>query len=99
MNGGVRLDYARYRKVASSRLSRLVAHSRIFRMKGKFDAVTFGQKTSKLNSRLHWSTAHDLTVHTYIIFLGKTKTSLYIGHRYWLNIEKTSKRIIVTARE
>ena len=47
----------RYRKVASSRLPRLVAHLRIFRllMKGKFDAyvlcVTFGHKSSKLNSR------------------------------------------------
>ena len=46
-----------YRKVASSRLSRLVAHPSIFRlfMKGKFDAyvstVTFVTKSSKLNSR------------------------------------------------
>ena len=46
-----------YRKVASSRLSRLVARPSIFRMfmKGKFDAylctVTFGQKFPKLNSR------------------------------------------------
>ena len=48
---------AKYRKVASSRLSRLVANPRIFRklMKGKFDAyvvtVTFGQKVPKLISR------------------------------------------------
>ena len=45
-----------YRKVASSSLSRLVAHFWIFRlfMKGKFDAyvlVTFDQKSSKLVSR------------------------------------------------
>ena len=35
-----RLCSSKYRKVASSRLSRLVAHSRIFKlfMKGKFDA-------------------------------------------------------------
>ena len=44
----------RYRKIASSRLSRLVANARIFRlfMKGKFDAylynvVTFDQNSSK----------------------------------------------------
>ena len=44
-----------YRKVVSSRLPRLVAHLTIFRlfMKGKFDA--FGQKSSKLNSRLVYS--------------------------------------------
>ena len=47
----------KYHKVARSTLSKLVAHLRIFRllMKGKFDAyvlcVTFGQKSSKLNSR------------------------------------------------
>ena len=46
-----------YRKVARSRLSRLVAHVRVFRpfMNEKFDAyqktVTFGQNSSKLNSR------------------------------------------------
>ena len=46
-----------YPKVASSSMSRLVAHFQIFRrlMKGKFDAyvvcVTFGQKVPKLNSR------------------------------------------------
>ena len=43
-----------YRKVASSRLSRLEAHLRIFRlsMKGKFDPglCTFGQKNSKLSA-------------------------------------------------
>ena len=46
-----------YRKVASSRLSRLVAHFHIFRlfMKGKFDTyactMTFGPKGQKLKSR------------------------------------------------
>ena len=45
-----------YRKVVSSRLSRLVAHSRIFRlfMKGKFDTYVLwplAKKSSKLNSR------------------------------------------------
>ena len=47
---------ATYRKVASSRLSRLVAHSRIFSLFMKGDiwclcTVTFSQKSSKLNSR------------------------------------------------
>ena len=39
--------------VASSSLSRSVAHFQIFRrlMKGKFDAYDFGQKVPKLNSR------------------------------------------------
>ena len=41
-----------YRKVASSRLSWLVAHSRIFRLFiWSLCNVTFGQRSSKLNSR------------------------------------------------
>ena len=55
-----------YRKVASSRLSRLVAHFWIFRllMKGEIwylFTVTFGQKSPKLNSRPVYYTAHNFT--------------------------------------
>ena len=64
------IDTSTYRKVASSRLSWLVAHSRIFRlfMKGKFD----GQKSSTLNSRPVY-TARNFTVH---IFSMQSKTEL-----------------------
>ena len=59
-----------YRKVASSSLSRLVAHFQIFRrlVKGKcyaYAAVTFNQKVSKLNSRT-----------VYCLQLGDYKPSL-----------------------
>ena len=61
-------DYVRYRKVASSRLSWLVALPRIFRrlMKGKFDAYIcvlwpFAKKFQ--NWIVDWSTARDFTVY------------------------------------
>ena len=70
---GVQLTYEiypsfSYCKVASSRLSRLVAHLRIFRLfvMGKIDAyvhtVTFGQKSSKLKSRpVYCSRLYDIS--------------------------------------
>ena len=54
-----------YRKVASSRLSRLVAHSRIFRrlMKGKFEAYVLWPLAKKFqNWIVDQSTARDFTV-------------------------------------
>ena len=56
-----------YRKVVSSRLSRLVAHSRIFRlfMKGKFDAYVLWPLTKRVqNWIVDRSTARDFTVCT-----------------------------------
>ena len=55
-----------YRKVASSRLSRLVAHSRIFRLftKGKFDAYVVWPLAKKFqNWIVDRSTARDFTVY------------------------------------
>ena len=55
----------RYRKVASSSLSRLVAHFQIFRrlMKGKFDAYVLWPLAKRVqNSILDRSTARDFTI-------------------------------------
>ena len=54
-----------YYKVASSRLSWLVAHLRIFRlfMKGKFDANVLWPLAQRVqNWIVYWSTARDITV-------------------------------------
>ena len=59
------LCFSTYRKVASSRLSRLVAHLRIFRlfMKGKFDAYVLWPLAKRVqNWIVDRSTARDFTV-------------------------------------
>ena len=63
----------KYRKVASSRLSRLVACPRIFRlfMKGKFDAYVLWPLAKKFqNWIVDRSTARDFTV-VYRIFVAE----------------------------
>ena len=75
-----------YRKVASSRLSWLVAHFRIFRlfMKGKFHAYVlwpFGKKSSKLNS---WQVYYFWLYGMY--FSTEIATNI-INHDTWLQLQ------------
>ena len=85
-----------YRKVAISRLSPLVANSRIFTlfMKGKFDAYvlwTFGQKSSKLNKQ---QTSLLLATLWYVIYcLRNLESKSLIAQFRWF---KSSPQILAT---